>query len=481
MLFQPLVWVNRYGQVDLSRSLAEKIAVSPDTMTYTLTLRPWHWSDGTPLSATDVLYDWRMIRALGQNYPGYGQGDIPDGIKSVTALDATHIQVQLTQTANPQWFIDNGLSQLVPLPVHAWAKLSLDQLFQAQSDPRFFSVVDGPMRIQRLDVGMDAVFVPNPAYDGPKLHLRRLVLNFLHDDGAAVQQVQAGDLDFAPVPLELYKAVQHLPGVRVARLSPVSFWYYLDLNLRNPRVAFFRDVRVRQAMEDALNQKAIIDLVFHGFGEEVYTAIPPADAGFLAPALANGAGPVGYDPDKSRALLQAAGYAPGPDGLMRKNGQKLAFTVMIDGDSGEEAELVLLIQSQLRAVGIEMQVRQVAFNQMMQAEQGSALGWEASEHGTYVAPYPTGEGLFATGAGGNDGGYSDPEMDRLIHDSISEPGLGGLYSYELYTAAQQPVIFLGTEDHVDLISSRMHGVDGFGDGGLLAPDALYCTAPQSAS
>jgi peptide/nickel transport system substrate-binding protein len=89
-------------------------------------------------------------------------------------------------------------------------------------------------------------------------------------------------------------------------------------------------------------------------------------------------------------------------------------------------------------------------------------------------PYPTGEAMLATAAGENNGAYSDPEMDRLIAASIGKPGLGGLYAYEAYAAAQQPVIFLPTEKHLDLVSGRIHGVDAYGDGALLAPDALYC-------
>jgi peptide/nickel transport system substrate-binding protein len=474
LLYQPLVWVNRYGNVDYSRSLAAKIVVSPDTTRYTITLRPWHWSDGAPVTAADLVYEWRMIARLGPDYPGYGSGGIPAQIKSVTALDPLHAQIVLTGPVNPLWFIDNGLSQFTPLPAHAWAGFSLDRLYQTQSQPGFFTIIDGPMRIERLDVGMDAVFTPNPRYDGPKLHLQRLVLNFIHGDGTAVQQVEAGELDFAPVPMELLGALHHLPGVHLELLSPVSFWYYLSLNLQNPRVAFFRDVRVRQAMQDAIDQKAIIRLVYHGFGDQVYTAIPPVDANMLAPSLV-GAYPVGYNPAKARALLAAAGYTPGPQGILTSHKRALEFTALMTPDSAEDAEMVLMMQAQLRAVGIRMNVHQVAFGEMMQVLQQDPQAWEAAELGTVSNPYPSGEAMFATGAGENNGGYSDPQMDRLIDASINRPGLAGLYQYEIYIAAQQPVIFLATEKHLDLVSDRMHGVDGFSDGALIAPDAIQCS------
>jgi len=122
-----------------------------------------------------------------------------------------------------------------------------------------------------------------------------------------------------------------------------------------------------------------------------------------------------------------------------------------------------------------MDVHQVAFGQMMQTLQDEPQAWEAAELGTVSNPYPSGEAMFATGAGENNGGYSDPEMDRLIGASINRPGLTGLYLYESYIAAQQPVIFLATEKHLDLVSNRMRGVDGFSDGALIVPDALQCT------
>ena len=473
LLFQPLVWVDRYGQVDNDRSLAAKIDVSADTMRYDITLRPWRWSDGAPVTAADIVYDWRLIEGLGAAYDDYGSGGIPGQIQSIIAQDATHLRIILKTPANPLWFIDNGLSQLVPLPAHEWGRMSLARLFQMQSQPRFFSVTDGPMHIQRLDVGQDAVFVPNPAYAGPKPHLQRLVEMFVESDGAALQEVEAGDLDFAPVPMELYKAVQHLPGLHLLASPPSSFWYYLDINLRNPRVAFFRDVRVRQAMQDAIDQRQVIQLIFHGFGQPVYTPIPPVDSNMLAPSL-QAHDPVGYDPAKARALLAAAGFAAGADGVFRKNGQELAFTALDAADSAEDTEMLVVIQAQFRAAGIEMRLRQVSFGQMSQEEQSEPAAWEAAEHGTVANAYPSGEGMFATGAGQNDNGYSDPTMDRLIRSSIAKPGLTGLYDYEIYAAAQQPVIFLATEDHVELVSNRIHGVNGFSDGIMLAPDALSC-------
>lgn len=477
LLYQPLVWVNRYGHIDYTRSIAAQLTVSPDRTIFTVTLRPWRWSNGTSVTAQDVVYEWQLIKDQGAAYPGYGTGGIPMLIKSLTALDAMHVQIVLKHPVNPAWFIDNGLSMLQPLPAKAWQGLSLDQLYQAQSRVGFFTVTDGPMKIQRLDIGRDAIFVANPTYDGPKMHLSRLVLEFAPSDATAMEDVESGGMDFAPLPLEFYRLVQHAKGVRTVVLSPVSFWYYIDLNYRNPKVAFFRDVRVRQALQDAIDQKQIIKVVYNGFGVPIYTPIPAVNADMLTPAMKKGVFPVGYDPQKAIALLTAAGFMRGPDGIMQKDGHRLEFTLLMTGGDVETMELVEMLQSEFRAVGIKMDIRQVAFGQLMTLEVSHSMTWDAVEHGTVLPPFPSGEGLFSATVAESSDGYADPEMTRLITQSIIQPGMAGMYAYENYAAQQQPFIFLPTEGHVELASERIHGMDGYNDGGLVAPSALYCTGP----
>lgn len=477
LLYQPLVWVDRYGAVDYTRSIADAIAVSPDSTTYTITLRKFKWSDGVPVTAQDVVYEWGMIQQQGPAYTAYGTGGVPTLVKSVVALNPQTVQITLKKSVNPQWFIDNGLSLLQPLPAHAWKGLTLDQLYQAQSTPSFFKVTDGPMKIKTLDIGRDAVFVANPDYDGPKLHLDRLVLVFMASDGAALQQVESGEMDFAPLPLEFYHIVQNFPGLHTEVLSPVSFWYYIDMNYRNPKVGFFRDVRVRQAMQDAIDQKMIIHVVYHGFGSEIYTPIPAVDADMLTPEMKKGQYPVGYDPHRAIALLKEAGFRPGPDGIMQKDGKKLEFTLLTDGSSAEGMELVVMIQDEFRAVGINVKIRQVAFGQLMQMLTSSSKNWDAVIQGTVLPPYPSGEGLFSSTESASADGYVDPTMNKLVQESITHAGLAGMYAYETYASQQQPFLFLPTSGHVELVSNRIHGVDGYNDGGMVAPSALYCTRP----
>jgi peptide/nickel transport system substrate-binding protein len=476
MMYMSLIWVNRFAQIDWSRSIASAINSPDDGTTYNVTLRPWHWSDGVPVTTADIMYTWKLINQLGTAYVGYGAGGMPETVKSFNIISPTQFQVVLTHRVNTTWFIFNGLGQLLPLPAHAWSHYTLDQIYQNQSSPAFFSVVDGPLMAARLDIGLDLIMVPNPHYEGPPMHFKKFVFKFIESDGATLQAVEAGDVDMANTPLTLYKAVQNLPGIHIVKLPPPLSWNYIALNFRNPAVAFFNDVRVRQAMADAFNQRAMVAYVDHGIGVEDYGPVPPVPATFLSPAMQAGHYPVGYDPAKSRELLKQAGYTPGPDGIMQKNGQRLSFTLlMLSGDEHIE-QMIVELQAELRAVGIQAKVREIEFNQLLALLDVPGPGWEAAALAMTMSGYPSGEGLFSSNGFYNQGGYADKEMDRLIDESTNNPGLTGLQKYEDYTSAQQPVLFFATESTAVLVRDRMHGMADFIDPqAQLSPEQLYCT------
>jgi peptide/nickel transport system substrate-binding protein len=478
LLYQPLIWLDaNTGKIDWSRSIASAVTTPDHGTTYDVSLRPWHWSDGVPVTTADVAYTFKLIKALGTTYAAYGAGGMPGIVNALNIISPTQFQLVLTHQVNPTWFIYNGLSQLLPLPEHSWGRDTVDQIFQGQSSPAFFSVVDGPLQAQRLDIGLDLVLVPNPTYDGPKLHFGRLIFKFLESDGAALQGVEAGDLDMANAPLPLWRAVQHLPGLRLTTLPPVAAYGEIALNFRNPAVPFFRDVRVRQAMADAIDQETMVRLIDHGLGVQIYGPVVPAPPTFLSPEMKAGHYPVGYDPAKARALLRAAGYSPGPDGIMQKDGKQLAFTyLMLTGDADNQ-QVTELTQADLLKIGIRMKVREIEFNQLVAMLGNPKADWQAAGLGETTGVYPSGEEVFGTNAAQNAGGYSDPEMDRLITASTEAAGLSGLYAYENYASAQQPVIFQAAAQPSILSRDTLHGVKDFVDSsGNYYPDQLYCSA-----
>jgi len=477
LIFEQLIWINRYHRIDYSRSIASSVTTPDNGKTYNVTLRPWAWSDGVPVTSKDVLYAFQLIKAYGTNYAGYGAGGMPMIVDSITAPDAMHFTVTLKHPVNPDWFILNGLVQLQPLPEHVWGKYNTDEIWQGQSVPAFFSVVDGPLRLKKLTVGVDAEFVPNPLYGGAKMHFDRFIMKFENSEGQELQAVQSHDLDMSNIPFDLFDKAESLPGNTVATLPPTYSWHELVPNMLNKATPYFADIRVRQAIADAIDQNQVIGLAMHGHGVATYGPVPPYPDTFLSPAAKAGQYGVGYNPARARALLASAGFVPGPDGIVQRNGVRLSFTLEIPAGQPLRIEMAEVMQQDLHAVGIEMKVHQVEFNEMLTEMVNEPQAWQAILIAEDISAYPTGEDLFKTGGYLNNNGYASPQMDKIVDQSTDTPGMGGLFAYQDFASVQQPVVFLPNEQYSVLVRDGIHGVQDFINPlGNWAPEKLYCTA-----
>jgi ABC-type transport system substrate-binding protein len=124
----------------------------------------------------------------------------------------------------------------------------------------------------------------------------------------------------------------------------------LPLNTRHPALA---DVRVRNAIQYAIDGKAIIDNVYGGAGAEIEGIFPPWHKGFVQ---ALDVSPVRPDLEKARTLLAEAGFGP--------SGKKLKLKLMTGG-GGAHVQRGVLIQAQLKEVGIELEVENKAYGQVI--------------------------------------------------------------------------------------------------------------------
>lgn len=479
-LFDGLLWITRAHKVDFSRSIASSIVASPDDTIFTIKLHPRHWSDGVPVTASDVKYTFDLIKRLGPIYQDYDTGGIPTLVKHFTVIDPETIQVTLIHPVNPDWFILNGLGQLYALPQHVWGKYSIDELWRHQTDPAFFKVVDGPFRLIDFAVGRHVIFGPNPTYELQKPMIHRFIMDFSGTSaGAELDGIKSGALDVANLPFSLWNAGMALPNIRKIRLMPNFGFDYMGMNFKNPNVAFFRDVRVRQAIADAINQKLADDLLLHGTTTPQYGPVPLQPPTFLSPNALAGKYPVGYDPARARALLDAAGWKVGPDGIRVKDDKRLSFTETLPSGGATSTLGAELMQQDLQKVGIEMKIKDVTFNQMLAIQNGPPSGWEAMGFGWSLSSYPSNGTMFGTGGGNNQDGYSDAKMDQLINDIRTKPGNAALFAYQDYAAEQQPVIFASTPGAVVLANPNLRGINKFlSPTGAWSPQYLHFTNPE---
>jgi len=194
-------------------------------------------------------------------------------------------------------------------------------------------------------------------------------------------------------------AVESAPGTVLA---------YLGFNLRDP---ILQDVRVRQAIAYALNRKPMIEYLWRGQAQIARSILPPQSWAY------NGNVPsYDHDPDKARSLLDAAGYPA-------KNGIRFHLTMKTSTDENTRL-MVVVMQQQLREVGIALDIRSFEFATFFAdvthgAFQLYGLRWIGGNEDPDIFEYAFHSAKFPPN-GANRGYYSNPKIDALIDQARKE-------------------------------------------------------------
>ena len=460
LLFRPVVLPSNAGRVDWSTSLAQSIDVADGGATYRITLKPYLCSDGVPVTADDVLYCWQMIRQLGPAFSNYGTGGVPQIVRGLTVTGPHSFEIRLVRAVNPDWFETNAMSLLYALPRHAWGRLTIEQQQTRQSEPAFYQVVDGAFRLERLAPGRYASFTPNPRFGGHHPGFRRLVVSFLQ--GAdPLEELRSGDLDIVNLPFSVWQAARSLADFDQISIGAGGSVDVIMPNLASPSAPFLADLGVRQAIAMAIDQQRIVGTAFHGQGVIQQGFVPTQMTAELSPAIRAGRSSLAFDPAGAAALLDAAGWHRGTDGVRQKEGRRLVFEVLTTAGIADGLVVLQLVRSDLARVGIELRIKEVEFNQIMARVVGPASGWQAVYFGQPVVGFPDGTQFFQTGSVNNFGRYTDATMDRLLDASIVGSSLDGLFALEDYVLAQQPELFLPSAVETVLVRPGIGGVRQF--------------------
>lgn len=295
-----------------------------DPLTYEVALRPGvMFHDGTPLEASAIAAS--VARILDPETASQ-VGDLFRVIEEVETLDPLTARLRLARPA--PW---------LPAQIAAWLAL----VPPTAADPANAPVGTGPFRFVEWRRGSEVVLEANPDYPAasPKGQplARRVRFRFVPEGSTRVADLLAGTSQIVrEVPVDQVAAVRD-SGAEV-RLEPIagSAWIRIPTD-----VAPFDDVRVRQALNYAVDVAAIVDALVGGEGERLATMFVPDGLGH-DPNLA----PYRYDPERARALLAEAGYGEG-------------FETRIAYASTSRAEIVEAIAGQLAEVGIRAEAEAV--------------------------------------------------------------------------------------------------------------------------
>ncbi|HTS97731.1 MAG TPA: ABC transporter substrate-binding protein [Streptosporangiaceae bacterium] len=494
LMYRPLYWFGQNGQpvVNNSLSLANQPTVSGNTLT--ITLKHYMWSNGQPVTATDVMFWLNMELAQPANYGAYT--GFPANMTNIHVVSPTELQMTMTKAYSPTWVVYNDLSQVVPMPA-AWDKTAsgpsdcatkvsdctavynylagqAKDLSTYATSP-IWSIVDGPWRLSAFNADGHITFVPNKAYSGPiKPKLAAFQEVPFTTDSAEYDVLRSPSsstkIDFGYLPDEDAPAKpanaavgsNPLSGYTLAPLYPWGIDYYA-INYQSTisdHAAIFKQLYFRQAMAYLMNQAAIISGPLRGYGAVTVgpvAATPPTK--FLS-ATGRQGDPFPYNPGKAKSLLTSHGWSVAPGGTTTctdpakcgpgiTQGSALSFTFQYESGVTWVNQEMTQLQSNAAALGIKLNLDPKPFAQVISVAGGNCVvvkapcNWDMANWGfgwSFSPDYlPTGDQLFLCGAVANSGGYCDKTNDSMINQTLTNDSLPLFYNWQNYLAQQLPV------------------------------------------
>ena len=370
------------------------------------------WHDGQPFTAKDVIFTWQTLmnpKVSAFSTVGFDQ------IASVTPADDLTLKIKMKQAYAPIFVV---LADMFIVPEHILSKsadINKDEFNTRRP------VGTGPFKFAEWAAGDHITLEANPAYHGPGPYLDRLLFKYIPDLTVLFTQFKTGEIDITGIqgiPVDLYPEAKTLPNTSL-HVAPSTTYESVAPNFTLP---FFQDKRVRQALYDGMDKKPIVEKISLGLVPEAETYIPPQSWAYN-PKIK---GHHKYDPEKAKALLEAAGWKPGADGIRVKDGKRLAFENATTAGNKQREQIQQLLQQQWRQIGVEMTINNkpaaVLFGEFYRMSKfqtiviGIAMGPDPDHSFRLHSRYIPAKG----GMGRNSIAYENAEVDRLLDAGVKE-------------------------------------------------------------
>ena len=409
-----------------------------------------YWEDGVQLTVDDVEYTYRVT--IDPATPtAYAEDFL--AVSSFAKIDPLSFEVtydKLYSRALVSWMA--GI-----MPKHILEKQDLMTTPFARKP-----IGAGPFRLKNWDSGRLITLAASDTYFAGRPYLDEIVYRMIPDLATMFLELKAGRLDSMGLTPQQYlrQTVSDWWRQYWNKYRYLSFSYtYLGYNLASP---LFADMRVRRALTYAIDRQAIIDGVLLGQGEPITGPFVPGTWPYNDMLK-----PYPYDPDMARRLLAEAGWMVGErDGLLRKDGKLFSFTILTNQGNDQRIKSAIIIQSQLRAVGIDVRIRTVEWAAFIKEFvhkgrfEAIVLGWTVPQA---TDPYSVWHSSAAKPGGLNVTRYSNAEVDKLLEEarlSLDDAVRKPLYDrFQEILHDEQPYTFLYVPYALPIVAARVHGIE----------------------
>lgn len=427
LIFEGLVYYDADGAAH--NAAAESIETE-DSQNYTITLKEGlTFSDGSPVTAESFTKAWNQGALLSNGHlssyffepiEGFSYDEDSD-LTGLEVVDETTFTVALKQP-EADFPLRLGYSAFFPLPESAF------------EDPDAFGenpIGNGPYMLDgegawQHNVGIS--LVPSESYQGERVAQNGGVeLKFYETQDAAYNDLLSGNLDVLDaVPDSAFGTFEDELGDRAVN-QPAAIFQSFTIPMEAEHFSGEEGTLRRQALSHAINREEITQAIFQG------TRTPAVD--FTSPVIDGwsdsipGSEVLQYDPEKAKQLWDEA------DAMSQWEG---TFTLAYNTDGGHQAWVDATVNSIRNTLGIEAEGNPYAVFADLRSdvtdrtiEGAFRTGWQADYPGlgNFLGP------LYGTGAGSNDGDYSNAEFDDLLSQAASAGSVEE--SSTLYNQAQE--------------------------------------------
>ena len=459
-----LVTVDGTGKVEVPMLAAEvptlaNGGISADGLTLTYKLRRnVLWQDGVPFTSKDVKFSFDAIMNPRNNVisrTGYNL------VRSVDTPDAGTVVFHMKRPYAPaiNTIFAESDSPYAIVPEHILAKYPDINKVPYNAQP----IGTGPFILKEWARGDHLEFVANPKYFLGAPKLKSIIVKIIPDENTELNQLRAHELDWQfEASAQEYSQLKAIPDLRIV-LQVRNQYERIEMNTAH---APLNDTRVRQAISFAVDRARLVQDLTYGSATVADQDLPP----FMwahASAIAR------YTPDlaKARALLRAAGFAPGPDGVMQRGGKPLVLDFAYNTSNATRRRAVVETQAMLRQVGIATEVKPYLAS-LLFAPLG--LGgilqtgrYDLAWTGWVAGIDPDNSSLYMTSAqppnGNNDTRYSNPGMDAAQVQALEHfdiPSRKRAYdTIEALLTRDLPLIPVWWPHQIQPINPDFHGFD----------------------
>jgi peptide/nickel transport system substrate-binding protein len=407
---------------------ATQTSTSPQTIVYKINPKAV-WSDGTPITAADFIYNWQAQSGDPKYKDVGGKAFLPVGtsgysqVKSITSSDNGKTATLVFAKPYADWQSLFGVAYGM-VPAHIAEKVGFNNGFQTFGPS--VQVSGGPYTIQSYTKGQSLVEVRNPKWWGTPGKLSKIIFRFILDDTQAPPAIQNGEANMVNPTLAsttFYDAVKGIPNFTVQVKAGLEF-QHLDFNEANPYLA---KVAVREAIAAGTDRQQMITRIV-------------APLGLTEPPLANrvwmptqpqyqdtSAGAGAFDPAKAKSLLQSAGMTMGSDGYFHPNfgpqkGKDLTFSISTTSGVAVRAQIEELFQASMKSIGIKINIQNYAASTLF-GTVGPKSEFDIIEFAWVQSPFASGNQTIYcsytnTACGQNWDHYANSQVDSLFNQAI---------------------------------------------------------------